>query len=294
MHLYRTIARSFIASADLTGVYDETEIQALELQATIGYEQLTNFLSTVISIGTESDGLVDLLISRLVADAPRLQDLELENMWLPFLRHLIPILVSKNIPLDTACYQQLFSTLLKAYLDTYVQREPTSDRTLARTGVRCSCVDCARLNDFLTNPALTVQSFAVNQHRRQHLAQSLGASNVDCTHTTLQSGSPYSLVVTKTFRHHKEKHQDWAWRRNTAAEQFQQFDQEHLRKLLGSDYSSIVNMEQTKALRVATTRQPRQPRENTGQSLNSSTRPMNGKKRKLPPTESEVVDLTSE
>lgn len=288
------MANSFIASPDLTGVYDEAEIQALELQATISYEELTNFLSAVISIGTESDGLVNLLISRLVADAPRLPDLELENMWLPFLHHLIPILVSKNIPLDTACYQQLFSTLLKAYLDTFVRREPKSDRNLARTGVRCSCVDCARLNEFLTNPALKVQSFAVNQHRREHLAQNLGASNVDCTHKTLRSGSPHSLVVTKTFRHHKQKRQDWAWRRNMAAEQFQQFDQEHLRKLLGSDYSSIVNMEQTKALRVAVTRQPRQPRANTGQSLNSSTRPMNGKKRKLPPTESEVVDLTSE
>ncbi|KAG3194612.1 hypothetical protein PC129_g24906, partial [Phytophthora cactorum] len=177
------------------------------------------------------------------------------------------------------------------YVKKYVGREPTSDRSLVRPRVQCSCSDCARLNAFLTSAAQTIGRFSVNKKRRQHIHEELESAHIDCTHLTERSGSPQTLVVTKTFRHYDKVHGKWVARRAKAVENFELFDQGHLRQLLGSDYSEIVNMEQMSSVRL-----PRAPATIPLSTISQPIRsPVAARtKRKTPPAEAEVIDLTSD
>ncbi|KAM6514007.1 hypothetical protein FALCPG4_015191 [Fusarium falciforme] len=315
MHLYRTIASYFIRMADFEQVKSEVRVRAAakrarltgagqdtkaQLRTAIGHETLADFFSTILRTSAEGDGLLAQLVSKLVAEAPGLLGLELHYFWLPFLRSLIPILTSNAIPLDTERYQKLFSTFFKAYLDNFVGLEPGNNQDLVRNGVRCSCFDCGVLNGFLTDPARMIGHFSVNKQRRMHLHRQLDSSGVDCTHETERSGSPQTLVVTKTFRYQVKRHQDWASRRTLAATKIGIFEHDHLRLLLGPDYFAIVHMERISAAHLArapaaasTTGQPRQPLADTSQQ-GTSQPPVVGEKRKLPPAEYEIIDLTSD
>lgn len=321
IQFYQTKARSFITLADFTqmrgdagGQANPTKItphnceqaQKLDRRTAISYEVLADFFSAIIQSSTEADDLVTLFVSKLVVKAQQLPALEFHALWLPFLRRLIPILVSNTIPLDNRYCQQLFSALLHAYVNKYVGHKPAENTSLIRPGVRCQCSDCQWLNRFLAGTE-RVGRFSVNKKRRMHLHQQLDSGGVDCTHETWRSGSPQTLVVTKTFRHNEKRLLDWKSRLMLAKEQIRKFEPLHLSLLLGPNYLTIVNMEhlsaaperaqgQSPAVVSGSSRAADQPREPL-QAI-SSTRlrqsPVAGVKRKLPPTEIDIIDLTGE
>ncbi|KAF7560174.1 hypothetical protein G7046_g3978 [Stylonectria norvegica] len=279
MQLYRTLAKTFSNVTDFT------------------------------KLSTEADDLVAPLISKLIGNArnsPQLPVSEFHTLWLPFLRSLVPILVSNGIPLDAPRYRELFCTFLKVYVQLYVGREPQKDGSLRRQGLNCSCVDCTALNRFLVSSTERVGRIAVNKKRRQHLHQKLDAAGIDCTHVTARVGSPQSLVVTKTFRENDKQRQNWAARRARAEKELKLFDVGQLKQLLGSDYMSITNLSHLQAVPLAAAQpsatptpsstlatQPRRPLSEIGSSAVS--RPsVSGVKRKLPPSEIEIIDLTSD
>lgn len=313
MQLYQTKAKSFITLADFTQFHSDARVQApptkrasyggqaqrVDCRTAISYEVLADFFSAIVQSSTEADDLVTPFVSKLVANAYQLPALEFHALWLPFLHCLIPILASNAIPLDTPYCQQLFSALLQAYLDRYVGHEPAEDRNLVRRGVNCSCSDCESLNAFLASPTQRVGFFAVNKQRRGHLHRGLDSCGVDCTHETRRSGSPQTLVVTKTFQHNKKMRLDWKSRLMLAEGQIRQFDQGHLSLLLGPNYATIVNMAHLSKAELAqgqsprvvstsprTTTQPRQPL----QVISSVA----GVKRKFSFTETNIIDLTRE
>lgn len=313
MQLYQTKARSFITLADFTQFHSDARVQAtpakrasygeqaqrFDRRTAISYEVLADFFSAIVQSSTEADDLVAPFVSKLVANAYQLPAVEFHALWLPFLRCLIPILASNAIPLDTPYCHQLFSALLQAYLDGYVGHEPTKDRNLVLRGVDCSCSDCESLNAFLASPTQRVGFFAVNKQRRGHLHRGLDSCGVDCTHETRRSGSPQTLVVTKTFQHNKKMRLDWKSRFMLAEGQIRQFKQGHLSLLLGPNYATIVNMAHLSTSELAqgqsppvisasprTTTQPRRPL----QAISSVA----GVKRKFSSTETDIIDLTRE
>ncbi|GFP51853.1 hypothetical protein TASIC1_0001000500 [Trichoderma asperellum] len=313
MQLYQTKARSFITLADFTQFHSDARVQAtpakrasygeqaqrFDRRTAISYEVLADFFSAIVQSSTEADDLVAPFVSKLVANAYQLPAVEFHALWLPFLRCLIPILASNAIPLDTPYCHQLFSALLQAYLDGYVGHEPTKDRNLVLRGVDCSCSDCESLNAFLASPTQRVGFFAVNKQRRGHLHRGLDSCGVDCTHETRRSGSPQTLVVTKTFQHNKKMRLDWKSRFMLVEGQIRQFKQGHLSLLLGPNYATIVNMAHLSTSELAqgqsppvisasprTTTQPRRPL----QAISSVA----GVNRKFSSTETDIIDLTRE
>ncbi|EFY95707.1 2OG-Fe(II) oxygenase superfamily protein [Metarhizium robertsii ARSEF 23] len=321
IQFYQAKARYFITLADFTQMRGDAggqaiptkktphnceQAQKLDRRTAISYEVLADFFSAIIQSSTEADDLVTLFVSKLVVKAQQLPALEFHALWLPFLRRLIPILVSNTIPLDNPYCQQLFSALLHAYVNKYVGHKPTEKTSLIRPGVRCQCSDCQWLNRFLAGTE-RVGRFSVNKKRRMHLHQQLDSGGVDCTHETWRSGSPQTLVVTKTFRHNEKRLLDWKSRLMLAKEQIRKFEPLHLSLLLGPNYLTIVNMEhlsaaperaqgQSPAVVSGSSRAADQPR-GPLQAI-SSTRlrqsPVAGVKRKLPPTEIDIIDLTGE
>jgi hypothetical protein len=62
----------------------------------------------------------------------------------------------------------------------------------------CKCSDCRELSLFLADPAESVHEFRRAKAGRQHLHQVIDGNRCDLTHVTRRTGSPYTLVCTKT------------------------------------------------------------------------------------------------
>ncbi|KAL6360247.1 hypothetical protein LRP88_05951 [Fusarium phalaenopsidis] len=304
LRMYRSIAKSLITDTHFENVkshgtlkesakrqYLDSPLEPLRRDLSMGssHRELGSFFSGLIKADTGTDNLVTSFLLKLTANVPKISNTELHHLWVPFLRKITTTLdCSTMSPSELSHYQQLFTTFLKAYLERYVCREPVYNGNFVRPLVSCNCIDCERLNEFLADPACEVGRFAVNKQRRGHLHRKLQGAKIDCTHETERVGSPQTLVVTKTFRMVAAWLQTWMARRTEATKQLVHFDQNKLKKLLGDEYTAIINMDcilsaETKA---------RQPLAETGQA--SSLRgPVVRAKRKLP-EDIDVIDLTGE
>ena len=72
-----------------------------------------------------------------------------------------------------------------------------SDWTIA-ADIPCDCEDCASLRGFCRDPAKRVERFSVRKDRRKHLHRVIDGYRLDLDHVTERSGSPYTLVCTKS------------------------------------------------------------------------------------------------
>lgn len=277
-----------------------------DLRTAVSSDELADFLASIIAISGEADDIAGLLVNKIIEQVPQLPGMDIHTFWIPFLDCLVPRLVENQIPLDTARYQQLFTTVIKCYIMRFVKRAPSTEKSLARKPVSCDCLDCTPLNRFLVDSAQEVARFAVNKQRRAHLHQKLDAARVDCVHETERVGSPQSLVVTKTFRHMKQALHNWGIRRTVACQNLELFDQTQLRLLLGDSYSSLITLEILESHSVPTsapTEQVNASRSVASQSrsflselgTNTSSQPQTtGDKRKLPLSEVDIIDMISD
>jgi len=64
--------------------------------------------------------------------------------------------------------------------------------------IACRCDDCCELQAFALDPASQTHRFRVKQERRQHLHQQIDRHHLDMTHVTERTGSPQTLVCSKT------------------------------------------------------------------------------------------------
>ena len=62
----------------------------------------------------------------------------------------------------------------------------------------CRCDDCHELQAFALDPATQTHRFRVRKERRQHLHQQIDRHRLDMTHVTDRTGSPQTLVCSKT------------------------------------------------------------------------------------------------
>lgn len=62
----------------------------------------------------------------------------------------------------------------------------------------CRCADCRELKAFASDPATQSHRFRVRKERRNHLHQQIDDHRLDMTHATLRTGSPQTLVCSKT------------------------------------------------------------------------------------------------
>ncbi|MFQ5730335.1 MAG: 2OG-Fe(II) oxygenase [Planctomycetaceae bacterium] len=83
----------------------------------------------------------------------------------------------------------------------------------------CRCDDCRELSRFLADAHESVHRFPVRKDRRQHLHQVIDGNGCDLTHVTTRTGSPHTLVCTKTTASYE------------AACKVYARDQEHLKRL---------------------------------------------------------------
>ena len=71
--------------------------------------------------------------------------------------------------------------------------------------ITCHCQDCKELQSFVSSPETQVHLFRVNKDRRQHLHRMIDNCDIEMTHVTMRTGSPQTLVCTKTRRNYEAK-----------------------------------------------------------------------------------------
>ena len=62
----------------------------------------------------------------------------------------------------------------------------------------CRCDDCRELQAFALDPGTQTHRFRIKKERRQHLHQQIDRHRLDMTHVTVRTGSPQTLVCSKT------------------------------------------------------------------------------------------------
>ncbi|KAK0641423.1 hypothetical protein B0T16DRAFT_214481 [Cercophora newfieldiana] len=192
---------------------------------------------------------------KIAAKADSIPPVEFHHLWVPFVRQLITTLDEANVPLSTPRYQQLACSILEAYLDKYVGREPTGAVDYSGQGpVSCTCGDCCSLNSFLASGERT-WSFSAVKKRREHVERYI-APGLGCTYRTESRGSPYTLIVTKNIDSGAKAKKDWTARFAEAWDAFTKFDESKLKLLLGADWEKITSM---RHLRLSPTAQMARP-----------------------------------
>jgi hypothetical protein len=137
-------------------------------------------------------------LSRVVAhalDTPKVYPLT--SVHVPALESLRPWLKT-NVKKPCAplarwvasCREQLEALTARA------PREPTDFRRAAP--LSCKCAECAELKRFLGDPAESVHRFRAKEERRKHLAAQIAHHQCDLSLKTERTGSPHTLVCTKT------------------------------------------------------------------------------------------------
>lgn len=98
---------------------------------------------------------------------------------------------------ETASTQRLLAPCL-AHLRTCIARPLEAPRDWARaTRLRCNCLVCRDLSDFLADPRTRVWTHKAAEASRDHVVENIRQSHCDLDFEVDTRGRPYSLVCTK-------------------------------------------------------------------------------------------------
>lgn len=118
------------------------------------------------------------------------------QIYTPLIPRLKGSLAKNNIDLNTPPFVSLLQILIGLYLrDVLGQKNYMSTAGLRKIG--CGCMDCQPLDVFIMDPTTTTTTFRLVQKRRLHVEQQVASASDLCTFTTIRSGSPHGVQVTK-------------------------------------------------------------------------------------------------
>jgi hypothetical protein len=136
--------------------------------------------------------------------------------------------------------RRIITSILAAYINIYVGRQPVQETSLVRQPVRCDCHDCERLNDFLGDPTRRVFDLTVDRQREGHLARKLQHNRIDCKIAASFMGPSYTVIFDKTFEVNRAKRDDWFFRKVRAKGHVADFGRRPLTLRLGREYTDRI------------------------------------------------------
>ena len=132
-----------------------------------------------------------------------IQALQAQPNRYPILAKLVPVCNGLNKSLKegeggSESLQQLLSYCISSLEQSSSRIIPSPENWSEEVSFSCSCSDCQDLMRFLRHPTETQHRFKRSKNRRYHLHRQLDSKGCSVTHITERTGSPYTLVVTKT------------------------------------------------------------------------------------------------
>lgn len=188
---------------------------------------------------------VDQIISKILVETHAAPVDLFDTVLLPIFKDVVSSLLEQGADLTEPRFRLLFQHGLAAYIDRYVQPEPTKPTDWTRSARGCGrCSDCRELDSFLRNPNLQIGRFSKLGKIRKHLEQQLYMDRDDYKFDTDKNGSPHTLVIKKTSRISQfgRDHDAWKQRGKWAIQNIQSMGIETLRKLLGDQFNAIISL----------------------------------------------------
>ena len=156
---------------------------------------------------TDSDALSDLLEALTALEAPALRSdacvaIAANDKAFDPRATVVPVLSKlhgrSGSVIGNADYQRLWLHTADILLagSEYPPSPPRDWRQDTR--LSCGCGDCHELQIFASDPTRQTHRFRINKERRQHLHRQIDGYGLDMTHVTVRTGSPQTLVCTKT------------------------------------------------------------------------------------------------
>ncbi|CAJ2501042.1 Uu.00g038950.m01.CDS01 [Anthostomella pinea] len=186
---------------------------------------------------------------------------EFKSLWIPLLQDLFHVIGKHGVLLSEPRWLVFYQSIITAYLFTCVGERPKETYSTKTVECLIRCKDCTALNEFLADPTRQVGCFPLAKARRQHLHSRIEAAGDHCTHETVRSTRPETLVVTKRSSGCEADVKSWEERRVQAEKQLDAFDQQKLRVVLADLYQDIMSMAILESEGIA-----------SGQTNSSSTR----------------------
>lgn len=202
-----------------------------------------NSIATLLChcLSLKLDAEIDQIIEKIIAEMELVGISFFDTIYLPLLKVLQNNLTEMKGAGNVHKLSKLYKLTLAAYLARFVKAEPQPPRNWAMPKLLgCECLDCIRLDAFLTNPDEKVARFAVKAKRRHHLHKRLDRTS--CENTTERIGDPGTLVVTKTKGDYKVHHMLWRQRCGTANLQILDLRCVEFKSYLGDMYKDITSL----------------------------------------------------
>ncbi|KAF2664409.1 hypothetical protein BT63DRAFT_444128 [Microthyrium microscopicum] len=195
------------------------------------------------------------LMAKLKSAADRLPMQYFKALFLPILHSLLPVLEKHSEKLSNETCQSFFKSVLSSYMKRVVGRMPQDPEpnNWARKPVSCRCSSCGWLNSLITDPTRKSDRLRIATRGRGHIHSQVESAADTYTHVTERTGSPYTIVVTKTRVGYERNLAAWKARLAEATLLMNEFDTVKLQTLLGDDFSPIVTGSMLKARKAAVT-----------------------------------------
>ncbi|KAL9580360.1 MAG: hypothetical protein Q9212_004541 [Teloschistes hypoglaucus] len=175
----------------------------------------------------------------------------IEHMRIELFAIFMPVLTAlsiylKEFPDHVSNYEELFQKMLEFYRIRYIQPRPVGGTWACRPHGCGRCIDCRKLDAFLTHPSQRIEHFAVSNHRRMHLHQLLNST--EHNHVTNRASHPETLTVTKKQTPLHRGFQDWQSRVTEGEMLLKGLDPNLLQQLLGDKYAELTNLKGVKPI----------------------------------------------
>jgi hypothetical protein len=241
-----------------------------------------------------------------------------KTLYTPLISELRQMLTKKGVDVSSYPFGEFYRIIIGAYLQHILGAKPRHIRVPKIRKIGCGCGDCSTINNFLLS-AGSQQTFRYAQSRRTHMEGYLRAAPDLVTYTTIRSGSPHGLVVTKS----KEivAAAEWLIRQGDAKSLLGKIGSDAvIARIMGSRYADVAKaLDGTQQFRLAVatngTRPPDQPGLNVPSNplaavsnVASTSAPMpvipvaapnpsvvaGQKRKKTPRVDGDVIDLTGD
>lgn len=212
-----------------------------EISSGINASCLTNPAHVVLLLhqlaGKAEWGHHEALLKRLMHCIEHMRT-ELFPIFMPVLAALSVYM--KEFPDHVSHYEELFQKMLESYRIRYIQPRPAGGTWACRPEGCGRCIDCRKLDAFLSHPFQQTEYFPVSNARRMHLHRLLDTTGL--SHVTDRASHPQTLVVTKRQSDSHRVSQDWLKRVTEGEMLLKGLDQGLLQKLLGDKYAELTNL----------------------------------------------------
>lgn len=207
-------------------------------------DRIAEVLRHCLSMGLKDE--MDRFIAKLKEEAGRADSLALEQVMMPFLRHLPQIMHDQNIPLVTDNYRDLFKQAISLYIFRYVRREPQPTLNWVCPIKGCGCKECVHLDLFLNSPTRQTMEFTTTGPKRNHIEGLVRDLKEIRASTKKNDRAPHTLILTKSLDWWQSSHDAWSSRCASAREAFDGIGTGNLKQLLGDKYDELINLRQVK------------------------------------------------